>query len=628
MTRGQAMMLRIQVITIGILILALTVVFFAPRGYFGPISARVRGLFVKHTKTGNPLVDSVAEHQPANNSAYFQYLQHLCLFGPIGFFLLFKYFGDGPSFVLVYSLTAYYFSNKMVRLILLMGPVTSILGGIAVGRIVSWSTKLLWSSDDESNDTVTDTIEELSNTKPAKIKKVVSKSKFDTMKKKGNAKASAKSENDSNIPFLTKKESLLLKRVIAVCILWALYLFANSFVDYCWRLSYGISQATIIQTARNRHDDSLVLIDDYRQAYWWLRDNTPEDSRVLAWWDYGYQITAIANRTTIADGNTWNHEHIALLGKVLTTNFEEGYSIARHLADYVLIWAGGGGDDLAKSPHLARIANSVYRDMCPGDPTCRGFGFLDQARTPSSMMRASFLYKLHSHNIVPGVTVDPTKFKEVYTSKYGKVRIFQLIGVDQESRAWVADPKNRVCDVEGGWFCRGQYPPALREVLAKKVDFAQLEDFNVKKSDSEYQKQYFENLNNAKKLQSDILVSEKQKLLQERLDQLQQEENEDVSVEKPSQEAINALYNKWEDTDYTTLMWRVISQGKSEELESMLDTNPIMAFMRSSDGRGPMWWAFENRKQEIVKILMRHGVPHTDKDKYGKTPVDLLDSSL
>ena len=105
--------------------------------------------------------------------------------------------------------------------------------------------------------------------------------------------------------------------------------------------------------------------------------NTPEDARIMAWWDYGYQITAISNRTTLADGNTWNHEHIALLGKALTASEEEGYEIARHLADYVLVWGGGGGDDLAKSPHLARIANSVYRDHCPsGDPTCRAFGFV------------------------------------------------------------------------------------------------------------------------------------------------------------------------------------------------------------------------------------------------------------
>ena len=43
-----------------------------------------------------------------------------------------------------------------------------------------------------------------------------------------------------------------------------------------------------------------------RQAYTWLKDNTPEDARIMAWWDYGYQIAGLANRTTIADGNTWN----------------------------------------------------------------------------------------------------------------------------------------------------------------------------------------------------------------------------------------------------------------------------------------------------------------------------------
>ena len=33
--------------------------------------------------------------------------------------------------------------------------------------------------------------------------------------------------------------------------------------------------------------------------------------------------------------------------------------LVRHLADYVLVWAGGRGDDLDKSPHIARIGNSV-----------------------------------------------------------------------------------------------------------------------------------------------------------------------------------------------------------------------------------------------------------------------------
>ena len=41
----------------------LVVFLIMPAGYLGPLSARVRGLFVQHTRTGNPLVDSVAEHQ-------------------------------------------------------------------------------------------------------------------------------------------------------------------------------------------------------------------------------------------------------------------------------------------------------------------------------------------------------------------------------------------------------------------------------------------------------------------------------------------------------------------------------------------------------------------------------------
>jgi dolichyl-diphosphooligosaccharide---protein glycosyltransferase len=87
----------------------------------------------------------------------------------------------------------------------------------------------------------------------------------------------------------------------------------------------------------------------------------------MAWWDYGYQITGVGNRTTIADGNTWNHEHLALLGKCLVSEEEKSYKITRHLADYVLVWstryAGMYGDDLAKVTHIARIAGSVYSDI-------------------------------------------------------------------------------------------------------------------------------------------------------------------------------------------------------------------------------------------------------------------------
>ena len=79
------------------------------------------------------------------------------------------------------------------------------------------------------------------------------------------------------------------------------------------------------------------IVDDYKVTYEWLKKETPQDARVMAWWDYGYQITGIGNRTSIADGNTWNHEHIATLARCLVLPEKRAYKIIRHLADYVLV---------------------------------------------------------------------------------------------------------------------------------------------------------------------------------------------------------------------------------------------------------------------------------------------------
>ena len=182
---------------------------------------------------------------------------------------------------------------------------------------------------------------------------------------------------------------------------------------------------------------------------------------MLAWWDYGYQITGIGERTSLADGNTWNQAHIALIGKMLTSTEDKAHRLIRHLADYILVWANGGGDDLEKSPHLARIATSNFPKHCGKDPTCENFGFYEDMSQPTPMMAKSLLYKLTSNEVHPGVSLNRSLWEEVYSSKYGKVRIYKVKGVDRESKRWLADPANRLCDRPGSWYCPGQYPPAI-----------------------------------------------------------------------------------------------------------------------------------------------------------------------
>lgn len=68
--------------------------------------------------------------------------------------------------------------------------------------------------------------------------------------------------------------------------------------------------------ATTNRDGTRTILDDYREAYYWMRQNTDEHAKFLSWWDYGYQMAGMGNRTVIVDNNTWNNTHIATVGRV------------------------------------------------------------------------------------------------------------------------------------------------------------------------------------------------------------------------------------------------------------------------------------------------------------------------
>ena len=72
---------------------------------------------------------------------------------------------------------------------------------------------------------------------------------------------------------------------------------AEEFYSFSHSLADGLSQPSIMFRA-SLQNGQQIIVDDYREAYHWLRDKTPEDSRVMAWWDYGYQITSVQSAST------------------------------------------------------------------------------------------------------------------------------------------------------------------------------------------------------------------------------------------------------------------------------------------------------------------------------------------
>jgi hypothetical protein len=175
---------------------------------------------------------------------------------------------------------------------------------------------------------------------------------------------------------------------------------------------------------------------------------------------------------------------------------EEGHVITRHLADYVLVvttrHAGMFGDDLAKSPHMARIAGSVYSDINATGFTMERDG--SEMGAPSAMMKNSLLYRLHSYGMADdvtnlthyeeacvihgfdamrrtprgsGVRLAPTSVAVVsqppslsicyscptlrYTSPRKMVRIYKVLGVDEESKAFSAKHIEDCKTGDGRW---------------------------------------------------------------------------------------------------------------------------------------------------------------------------------
>jgi len=216
-----------------------------------------------------------------------------------------------------------------------------------------------------------------------------------------------------------------------------------------WVTSEAYSSPSIVLAAKQQ-DGSRLIFDDFREAYRWLAHNTKEDARIMSWWDYGYQISAMANRTILVDNNTWNNSHIAQVGKAFASSEENAYKIMRQLdVDYVLVIFGGltgyASDDINKFLWMVRIAGSTDPNIKEPDYfTKQGEFRIDAEGSP--VLLNCLMYKLcfyrfgevyTDHGKPPGydrvrnVEIGNKDFKlnyldEVYTSQHWLVRIYRV----------------------------------------------------------------------------------------------------------------------------------------------------------------------------------------------------------
>ncbi|XP_020577571.1 dolichyl-diphosphooligosaccharide--protein glycosyltransferase subunit STT3A [Phalaenopsis equestris] len=400
-----------------------------------------------------PIIASVSEHQPPTWPSYFMDINILAFLVPAGIVACFLPLSDASSFVVLYLVTSVYFSGVMVRLMLVLAPAACILSGIALSEaffVLTRSVKLqlvkllegppLSNAGDTKGERsaaqndVPNANKQDSSNKTEDIKDRPSK-KNRKKEKETIEKAPVKSRNEKRLLVLPLEAS-------AVAIL-LLVVLSGLYVIHCvWAAAEAYSAPSIVLTSRSH--DGLHVFDDFREAYAWLSHNTEVDDKVASWWDYGYQTTAMANRTVIVDNNTWNNTHIATVGTAMSSPEKAAWEIFQSLdVKYVLVVFGGlvgyPSDDINKFLWMVRIGGGVFPHIKEPDYLRDGQYRIDAQATPT--MLNCLMYKLSYYRFVEtdGKGFDRVRrteigkkhfklshFEEVFTTHHWMVRIYKL----------------------------------------------------------------------------------------------------------------------------------------------------------------------------------------------------------
>ena len=330
-------------------------------GKLAPIGAKFMAVIYPSIRFKNMILLSVAEHRASSwGTFYYNFGIHTFLL-LLGLYFATLMATNLSIFTIIYSLTSAFSASSMIRLSILMSAPVSLLSALGIVRLLK------------------PFILSLRETKTPTSRKYKVRRTFG------------------------KETSIMVISLIFILLLLT-YVIGTDFMispnrgagpRFCLQ---AYAPTTISSAGLSLRPSDTTK--DWLNALTWIRLNTPpsptkpgDNGTVIAsWWDYGYWITAIANRTSLADNGTWNTTQIQQIGCIFMSNEEEAIKILKkynvtHVLVFVAFQAveasyggfypylGGGGDE-SKWQWMARIAFGPNEDEPFGNLTL-GFDYVD-----------------------------------------------------------------------------------------------------------------------------------------------------------------------------------------------------------------------------------------------------------
>ena len=268
--------------------------------------------------TTDPLVDSIAEHAPVSTSLSFLLHSIWIIFAGLGVWLIITkkisqtetfVKNDMTVFLLIFGITGVYVSSVFIRLEIFASISLIILSSVGLAIL----TKKIFS-----------------------------------------------------VNFSGKtKYPIKISYVVLIIFLFSLPLIFPT--NYNW-VSAHDSPPVIFNGATPNPPSN-----DWLETLTWIKLNTPENAVIASWWDYGYWITTLSDRTTIVDNATLSTIQIQRMAQMLMSTPDNSWNILKEMnADYVVIFLSaqkindnvedklyvlGQGGDESKSPWFAQIGD-------------------------------------------------------------------------------------------------------------------------------------------------------------------------------------------------------------------------------------------------------------------------------
>lgn len=285
---------------------AIGIAFVAAGAYVSP-SFRYLNAINPFIGSIDPLVESVAEHFTPTVADYFTDFSVLLMFAGLGGWLAFRRRNDTAIFALLLGITGVYVSATFARLLVFASVGIIVLAGLGLFEV----TRSIMAYRETA-------------ATPATAPRLTAATREERRKMEFASRAHS-----------TSGQVVKISYVIVMIMLLSIPLFYPSNSNW-------VSSADVPTAIANGGTGYRLQTDDWTDAMEWLSQNTESDAVIASWWDYGYWITTLGNRPSLADNATLNHTRIQSIARMFVSDEESAMKIVQDLkADYLLVYVVG-----------------------------------------------------------------------------------------------------------------------------------------------------------------------------------------------------------------------------------------------------------------------------------------------